>query len=265
MRIVFIGAGNMAEAIIAGIVKNQVVEASEVLVTDINEDRLAHFTAVYGVGRSMDNALAVAEADVIVLSVKPQVLSAVWPEIEGALKSDALVVSIMAGIPSATIANGKPIRVVRVMPNTPSLVGEGAAGIAAGEFATPADLDVAQKLLGAVGVAKVVEESEIDAVTALSGSGPAYVFYLLESMLAAADQMGLDACVSRELALSTVIGSAKLMKESGEEAAELRAKVTSKGGTTHAAMSTMEELGVKDSIVTAMLAAQARSVEIAQG
>ena len=152
---------------------------------------------------------------------------------------------------------------MRVMPNTPSLVGEGAAGIAAGERATEADIEIAKKLLGAVGVAVVVEEKELDAVTALSGSGPAYVFYLLESMLEAADQMGLEKGIARDLALSTVIGAAKLMKESGEGAADLRAKVTSKGGTTHAAISTMEELGVKESIIAAMQAAKARSIELA--
>lgn len=265
MKITFIGAGNMAEAIVAGIIRQNVVEAADVCVTDINEERLDHFGELYGVGRSTGNAEAVAEADVIVLSVKPQIFPAVWPDIEAALKPDALVVSIMAGIPSAKIANGKPIRVVRVMPNTPSLVGEGAAGVAAGEFATDADLELAQKLLAAVGTAVIVKEAEIDAVTALSGSGPAYVFYLLESMLAAADQMGLESGVSRELALSTVIGAAKLMKESGEGAAELRAKVTSKGGTTHAAISTLEDLGVKESIVAALLAAQARSIELANG
>lgn len=255
----------MAEAIVAGIVGQSVVEPAEVCVTDINEERLDHLSEQYGVGRSTENTSAVAQADVIVLSVKPQIFPEVWPGIEAALKPDALVVSIMAGIPSATIANGKPIRVVRVMPNTPSLVGEGAAGIAPGELATDADVEVAMKLLGAVGVAVVVEEQEIDAVTALSGSGPAYVFYLLESMLEAADQMGLEKGISRDLALSTVIGAAKLMKESGEEAAELREKVTSKGGTTHAAISTMEELGVKGSIITALKAAQARSIELANG
>ena len=265
MNIVFIGAGNMAEAIVAGIVKQRVVEPADVCVTDVNEERLDHFAEQYGVGRTSDNASAAAQADVVVLSVKPQIFPDVWPEIERALKPDALVVSIMAGIPSAKIANGKPIRVVRVMPNTPSLVGEGAAGIAAGERATQADLDMAEKILGAVGVAVVVEEREIDAVTALSGSGPAYVFYLLESMLAAADEMGLEKGISRDLALSTVIGAAKLMKESGEDAAELRAKVTSKGGTTHAAISTMEERGVKESVIAAMKAAQARSVELASG
>ena len=265
MNIVFIGAGNMAEAIVAGIVKQGVVEATEVCVTDINEERLDHFTEQYGVGRSTDNAAAVAQSDVVVLAVKPQIFPEVWPTIEGALKPDALVVSIMAGIPSAKIANGKPVRVVRVMPNTPALVGEGAAGVAAGELATDADLKIAQKLMGAVGVAKVVTEEEIDAVTALSGSGPAYVFYLLEGMLAAAEQMGLEKGTARELALATVSGAAKLMKESGEEADELRRKVTSKGGTTHAAITTMEERGVKDSVVAALLAAQARSKELANG
>lgn len=255
----------MAEAIVAGIVKQQVVEAGEVCVTDISEERLNYFKTTYHVKTSSDNAAAVADAQVIVLSVKPQIFPAVWPSIETALKPDTLVVSIMAGIPSAKIANGKPVRVVRVMPNTPSLVGQGAAGIAAGALATEADLEIAMKLLKAVGVAKVVTEEEIDAVTALSGSGPAYVFYLLESMLEAADQMGLEKGVSRELALSTVIGAATLMKESGEEAADLRAKVTSKGGTTHAAICTMEEHGVKDSIIAALKAAQARSIELAKG
>ena len=265
MKITFIGAGNMAEAIVAGIVKHNMVNAADIFVTDISEDRLIHFSMKYDVSTSDDNPIAVEQADVVVLAVKPQVFPEIWPEIETALKPDALVVSIMAGIPSAKIANGKPIRVVRVMPNTPSLVGQGAAGIAAGKCATDADLEIAVKLLSAVGVAKVVKEAEIDAVTALSGSGPAYVFYLLESMLEAADQMGLEKGVSRELALSTVIGAASLMKESGEEATDLRAKVTSKGGTTHAAITTLEERGVKDSVVAALLAAQARSKELANG
>jgi pyrroline-5-carboxylate reductase len=265
MKITFIGAGNMAEAIVAGIVGKAIVGADAVCVTDINEERLAHFVEQYGVGRSSDNAAAVREADVVVLSIKPQVFPDLWPVIEGSLKPEALVVSIMAGIPSARIAGGKPIRVVRVMPNTPSLVAKGAAGIAAGEFATTADLRFAEKLLGAVGIAVIVKEEEIDAVTALSGSGPAYVFYLLEGMLAAAEQMGLEKNVSRELALATVIGAATLMQESGEEAATLRQKVTSKGGTTHAAISSMEAHGVKDSIIAALLAAQARSRELANG
>jgi len=265
MKIVFVGAGNMAEAIVSGILKNRVAAPEEICMTDISEDRLNALFAKYLVGTSEDNAYPVATADVVVLAVKPQVFPEVWPGIAVALKPDALVVSIMAGVPSVKIAGGRPIRVVRVMPNTPSLVGEGAAGIAAGEFATDADLQIAQKLLGAVGATVVVEEEDIHAVTALSGSGPAYVFHLLESMLEAADQMGLEKGISRELALATVIGAAKLMQETGEEAAALRRKVTSKGGTTAAAIKTLEERGVKESIVAALLAAQARSKELADG
>ena len=265
MKLTFIGAGNMAEAIVAGIVDKQVVAAGDICVTDISELRLQHFIEKHRVCTSLHNSAAVAQADTVVLSVKPQVFPEVWPEVEGALKPDALVVSIMAGIPSAKIAGGKPIRVVRVMPNTPSLVGEGAAGIAPGEFATEEDLQTAETLMSAVGTTVFVEEEEINAVTALSGSGPAYVFYLLESMLEAAEQMGLESEISRELALATVIGAAKLMKETGEEAAALRAKVTSKGGTTEAAIHVMEDRNVKEAIVAAMLAAQSRSRELANG
>jgi pyrroline-5-carboxylate reductase len=265
MKIAFIGAGNMAEALVAGIVGKQVSSPEDICMTDISEVRLQHFIEKYGVCTSLDNPIAVAGADVVVLSVKPQVFPSVWPEIETALKSDALVISIMAGVPSKKIAGGKPIRVVRVMPNTPSLVGEGASGISAGAFANGPDLQIAEKLMGAVGKTVIVKEDEIDAVTALSGSGPAYVFYLLEGMLAAADQMGLEKGASRELALATVIGAAKLMEETGEDADELRRKVTSKGGTTEAALNTMEEHGVKDSVVAALLAAQTRSKELANG
>ena len=254
----------MAEAIVAGIVSNQVVAPSDVFVTDISEERLTHFMMKYDVSTSNDNAFAVAQADVVVLSVKPQIFPAVWPEIESALKPDALIISIMAGVPSEKIAGGKPTRIVRVMPNTPSLVGEGAAGIAAGEFATAADLKIAEKLMGAVGITVLVEEEEIHAVTAVSGSAPAYVFYLLESMLEAAEQMGLEKGISRELALATVIGAAKLMQETGEDADALRKKVTSKGGTTAAAIQTLEERGVKESIIAALWAVQSRSVELAQ-
>lgn len=265
MKIVFIGAGNMAEAIVAGIIRNRVVEPADVCVTDIDEDRLAHFTEQYGVGRSASNTDAMREADVVVLSVKPQVFPEIWPELVDALHPGALVVSIMAGVPSGTIAGDHPIRVVRVMPNTPALVGEGAAGIAPGAFATDGDVETACKLMAAVGTAVVVKEDDLDAVTALSGSGPAYVFYLLENMLKAAGQMGLEQGISRDLALATVIGAAKLMQETGEDAAALRRKVTSKGGTTAAAINTMADRGVGDSVVAALLAAQARSRELANG
>ncbi len=265
MKITFIGAGNMAEAIFAGIIKQQVVAASDVCVTDISEERLEYLSGKYGVGTSMDNPTAVADADVVVLAVKPQVFPSVWPEILAALQSDALVVSVMAGVPAATIAAGKPMRVVRVMPNTPALVGKGAAGIAAGEFAAEADLKLAETLMTAVGMAVMVEEEQLHVVTAVSGSAPAYVFYLLENMMAAAEQMGMEKETARALALATVAGAAELMKQSGEEAEALRNKVTSKGGTTAAAINTMIDRGVGDAVVAAMQACAARSRELANG
>jgi pyrroline-5-carboxylate reductase len=265
MKITFIGAGNMAEAIVAGIIKKGVMPAEDICVTDISELRLQHFLDKHGVQTSLSNADGVADADAVVLSVKPQVFPEVWPDVAAALKPDALVISIMAGIPGAQITGNKPIRVVRVMPNTPALVGEGASGIAAGAHATEEDLGVAKKLMEAVGKAVVVKENELDAVTALSGSGPAYVFYLIEGMLEAAGRMGLADDTARELALATVIGAAKLMQQTGEEAAGLRAKVTSKGGTTAAAIGILEERNVQGSIAAALLAAQARSRELANG
>ena len=255
----------MAEAVVAGIVKQGIVSAGNICVTDIAEERLEYFTETYGVQTSTDNPAASASADVVVLSVKPQVFPQVWPEIADALNPEALVISIMAGVPSEKISGDRPIRVVRVMPNTPALVGKGAAGVAAGRHAGESDLDIACRLMRAVGAAVVVTEQEIDAVTALSGSGPAYVFYLLEAMLEAAEKMGLEKGVSRELALATVIGAAQLMQETGEDADLLRRKVTSKGGTTEAAINTMEKRGVRDSVVAALLAAQSRSKELANG
>ncbi len=265
MKITFIGAGNMAEAIVAGIVKNRIIAPADIFVTDISEERLIHFMMKYEVSTSDDNPYAVAQADVVVLAVKPQVFPSVWPEIEAALKPDTLVVSVMAGVPSAKISNGKPIRIVRVMPNTPALIGMGAAGIAAGEFATEDDLKLAEKLMEAVGMAVRVEEEQLHVVTAVSGSAPAYVFYLLENMLDAAEQMGMEKETARELALATVAGAAELMKQSGEEAEVLRNKVTSKGGTTAAAINTMIERGVGDAVIAAMQACAARSKELANG
>lgn len=255
----------MAEAIVAGIVDKKVVAADNICVTDISELRLRHFVEKYATETSPNNPEAVDQANVVVLAIKPQVFPDVWPEIVEALNPETLVISIMAGVPSAKIEGGKPIRVVRVMPNTPALVGEGAAGIAAGKHATEKDLELAQTILGSVGATVVVEEEDLHAVTALSGSGPAYVFYLLEGMLEAADRMEMEKNISRELALATVIGAARLMQETGEEAGALRKKVTSKGGTTAAAIQTLEDRGVKESIVAALLAAQARSKELADG
>jgi len=264
MKIVFVGAGNMAEAIVSGLLKSKIAQPNEVCLVDISELRLNTLAEKYGVETSLNTADSVQSADVVILSIKPQIFPSVWGEIAESIHPEALVVSIMAGVPASKIEEGNSLRVVRVMPNTPALVGEGAAGVAGGARATEADLLWSEKLLGSVGLAVRVEENELDAVTALSGSGPAYVFYWIESMLDAVNEMGLEKNLSRELALQTIIGAATLMKNSDETAEQLRAKVTSKGGTTAAAIETMEKNGVKASIIAALFAARDRSVELAE-
>ncbi len=265
-KIVFIGAGNMAEAIVSGMVEGGFCAPEKVIMTDVRPERLADLAKEYGVSTSTDNR-TVKNAEIVVLAVKPQMMLDVLKGIAPVIRSETLIISIAAGIPAAKIEAvlGGKCRVVRVMPNTPALVGQGASAIAAGTLADEADLEVAEAMLGCVGITVRVAESDLDAVTALSGSGPAYVFYLLEGMLAAAEKMGLDKATARTLALKTVEGAARLMEDSGETADVLRAKVTSKGGTTEAAVCSLDKAGVKEAVVQALLAAQKRSIELSHG
>ncbi len=262
-KVVFIGAGNMAEAIVSGMVAGNFCAPEKIVLTDVRPDRLRTLEKEYGITTSMDNGV-VQNAEIVVLSVKPQAMGDVLEKIAPVLRKETLVISIAAGIPCAKIeaALEGERRVVRVMPNTPALIGQGAAAIAAGTYADEADLEVAEAILQCVGLTVRVEENELDAVTALSGSGPAYVFYLLEAMLAAAEEMGLKPDAARTLALQTVEGAARLMKDTGESAAALRERVTSKGGTTEAAIHMLNDENVKGAIVKALRAAHDRSVEL---
>lgn len=262
-NIVFIGAGNMAEAIVSGMIASDFCAPEKMILTDIRPTQLANLKKKYGVLISADNCV-VETARIVVLAVKPQAMMEALKGIAPVLHRETLVISIAAGIRASKIeaALGGGHRIVRVMPNTPALIGQGASAIAGGSHTTEADLEVAERILGCVGLTVRVEEKDLDAVTALSGSGPAYVFYLLEGMLAAAEKMGLDKKTARMLALKTVEGSARLMNDSGEAADALRAKVASKGGTTEEAIRTLDEAGVKDALIAALLAAQKRSIEL---
>ncbi|MAW40383.1 MAG: pyrroline-5-carboxylate reductase [Kiritimatiellaceae bacterium] len=264
MKITFIGAGNMSEAIIAGALKKAVVAADAVTVSDPLEERRNQMQRAYGVRSEEDNARAVANADVVVLAVKPQVFPQVWGSLQSELSPNSLVVSIMAGVTSETIAAGSDLRVVRVMPNTPSLVGRGASGIAQGALATESDMEITERLMQAVGVSVRVQEEQLHAVTALSGSGPAYLFYLMEAMIDSAKELGLDEATARLLCIETVGGAADLLAASEEAPVELRKRVTSKGGTTAAAIQTFDEQALKEVISAAMKSAFARSQELAQ-
>ncbi len=266
IRITLIGAGNMAEALVNGIVESGTVPARQVCVSDINEERLEYFAEKFGVLTSGDNAVAVERANVCVLAVKPQVISEVLAELEDFLNADCLVISIAAGLQTKRLQAMLPAkqRLVRVMPNTPALIGLGMSALCRGENATDDDMNIAELLFGAVGKTVRIEEEDMDALTAVSGSGPAYVFYLMENMIRAGVDMGLSPEVARLLTCSTVEGAVRLMIETDSAASDLRASVTSKGGTTAAAIECMDAGGMDTIITNALRAARNRSVELSE-
>jgi pyrroline-5-carboxylate reductase len=263
-KTVFIGGGNMAEALLKGMLSAGKLSADTTWVTDIREERLKDLSDAYGVHTSNRNAEAVNGAAQIWLCVKPQQFEEVLTPLAGQTDG-ALVVSIAAGVTCSTIERllgGSP-RVVRVMPNTPALVGEGMAGVAAGHSATVEDMDYVVQALSCVGKAMKVSEEDLHAVTAVSGSGPAYVFYLIEQLQQAGEDLGLSAEAATSLALQTVKGAAHLMEQTGESAGVLRERVTSKGGTTAAGLQAFEDLGVGSGLQAGVNAAARRSRELA--
>ena len=263
MKIAFIGGGNMAAALIGGLIKRGTAVA-DLYAIDVNEDARARVQSQFGIqtGAAADNTLR--GYDAIVLAVKPQVMKSVAAALAPHL-STQLVVSIAAGIRSSDIArwlNGYS-RIVRAMPNTPALIGMGVTGLVALPGVDAAGQTLASDVLGAVGdTVWFDDEAKIDAVTAISGSGPAYVFYFIEALQEAARQLGLGDEEGRALALATFAGAAQLAVQSDEPASVLRERVTSKGGTTAAALASFEAQGVKAAIVKGAIAADARAKEM---
>lgn len=264
--IAFIGVGNMGTALIDGLLRSKSVTPDQIIVTDAVVEKADSFAKTRGVLGHGDNAAAADAADVIVLAVKPQQMGEVLAGFKSVVTGAKLIVSIAAGVTTARIERGLGgrTRVVRVMPNTPALVGAGAAALAKGAYATDDDLTTAETILGAVGISVRIEEKFIDAVTALSGSGPAYVFYVTEAMIKAGVAAGLDAAVAKRLAIQTVYGAGKLLVESGEEPEALRRNVTSPGGTTEAALNMMRERQLVEIFAEAIKAAQKRSQELSE-
>jgi pyrroline-5-carboxylate reductase len=264
--IAFLGAGNMGEALIRGLLTAKTVAPSQIIATDVRAERLDDLAKAYGIRTTDDNVKAGTDADIVLLAVKPQQMSAVLAPLKSAAAAHKLYISIVAGVTTARIESelGGKARVVRVMPNTPALVGAGAAALAKGAHATGDDLAAAELILGAVGIAARVEERFIDAVTALSGSGPAYVFFVTEAMIKAGVAAGLDEALAKKLAIQTVYGAAKLLVESGEDPESLRRKVTSPGGTTEAALKVMSERKLTEIFAEAIKAAEQRSRELSE-
>ena len=260
----FLGTGNMAEALIKGLLHSGLVSAPQIVGSDPRQVRCDEMAARYQIQASTDNLEVVRRSDIVVLSVKPQILMDLCREIAQDLRPSSLVISIAAGISTATLAALLPplTRIVRTMPNTPALVGAGATAIAAGKHAIKEDVEVARQIFAAVGMALVLEESDLDAVTGLSGSGPAYVFLIIEALSDAGVKVGLARQNALALATQTVLGSAKLLLETNEHPGRLKDMVTSPGGTAIAGLHTLEAGGLRTTLINAVEAATKRSREL---
>ncbi|MBI5166436.1 MAG: pyrroline-5-carboxylate reductase [candidate division NC10 bacterium] len=265
-KIGFIGAGNMAEALIRGLLKAKLLNPEEILASDVREERLAYLQDTYAIKTFTDNCLVVADSEIVVLAVKPQIMSKVLDGLIDVIDESKTLISIAAGITTAFIAGKFPsqVRVVRVMPNLPVVVLEGASAIAAGDHATRDDLEIAKKVFRAVGRVVTVEEDAMDAVTGLSGSGPAYIFLIIEALSDAGVKVGLSRDVAQLLAAQTVLGAAKMVMETKEHPGRLKDMVTSPGGTAIAGLHTLEQGGLRTTLINAVESATHRSKKLGQ-
>ncbi len=261
----FLGFGNMGRAIAAGLVDQGTIDAKRIAVFDVDADKQKQARELGATVHESPAKLAAA-CDAIVLAVKPQTMNEALEQLKPGLGPRTLIISIAAGISIAYIAKrlGEETRISRVMPNTPAMVNAGAAGIAFAPNCTERDKEIARTIFEAIGVVEFVDESLIDAVTALSGSGPAYFFYVVECLVNAAQQHGLTEKQATTLAVQTLFGSGLLLRDSGESAATLRERVTSKGGTTEAALRTFRESGLEGAIAAGVQAAVSRAKELGQ-
>ncbi len=263
--VAILGAGVMGETLLSGLLRGG-WRAGDLVISERRTDRAAELHERYGV-EVLDNIAAVKAADTIVIVVKPQDMGALLDEIAPHVSTSSLVVSIAAGITTGFVESRLPdgVPVVRVMPNTPALVDEGMAAISPGSHCDESHLEEAEALLRSTGRVVRVPEKQQDAVTAVSGSGPAYVFYVVESMIEAGVHLGLPRTVATELVVQTLVGSAKLLRETGEHPTVLREQVTSPAGTTAAAVRQLEDHKVRAAFLTALEAARDRSRELAAG
>jgi pyrroline-5-carboxylate reductase len=263
----FIGGGNMGEALIKGLLGASLVPASAIHATDVRLERLKELDRLYGIQVSSSNADLVRHSDIVILAVKPQIMDSVLKEIAPAVTRKKLLISVAAGISTAKIRTvlHKDARLIRVMPNTPALVLEGVTAIAKADNLEPDDLDTAGEIFSAVGRVVVLDETLMDAVTGLSGSGPAYVAVVIESLADGGVRMGLDRITAMTLATQTVLGAAKLLLETGLHPGALKDMVSSPGGTSIAGIAALEEGGIRTTFIKAVERATERSRELGQG
>ena len=262
-----LGTGRMGEALLSGLLRVGWVRPDQVRCTVRREDRARQLADTYGVRAETSSADAVDAADVVVLAVKPQNLRELLEEVGGRLRPDQTVISVAAGVRTSVIQDATPddVPVVRVMSNTPVQVDEAMSVLAPGTHARPEHTAVAEEILGAVGRVITLPEDQLDAVTALSGSGPAYVFLLAESMIDAGILLGINRDVATELVVQSIMGAARMLRDTGRHPVELREAVTSPGGTTISAIRVLEEQRVRAAFLNAIEAAKKRSEELAGG
>lgn len=265
-KIAFLGAGNMAGALLKGLLHADACAPDEIFATDVRKERLEELKSRHGIKVGSDNGEAARWADVVVLSTKPQVFDRLLSQIDGAVGPNTLVISIAAGVPLSAMQARLPegSRVVRVMPNTPALVDAGATAICGGDHATEEDIALTQRIFESVGTTVVIDESLMDAATGLSGSGPAYVFLIIEALADAGVKVGLHRDSAQKLAAQTVLGAAKLLIETGEHPGRLKDMVTSPGGTAIAGLHTLEEGGLRTTLINAVETATKRAQQLGE-
>jgi len=266
LKIAVLGAGNIGGALIGGIVKSHLAEPQDVVATDARDDRRRELEAQWKIQTlpTSENRKAAKGRDIVFLAVKPLVVPSVLNEIRGAVGGKQIVVSVAAGVPISFIESvlGRRIPVFRAMPNIPVVIDEGATAVAGNAATTPAQRDIVERIFGALGAVAFVEESQLDAVTALSGSGPAYVYMVIEALIDGGKKMGLSHDVATRLTEQTVLGAAKLVRQTKVHPAVLRDAVVTPGGTTIAAIHELERHGLRSMLISAVETATARSKEI---
>ena len=266
-KIAIIGTGNMGEALISGLIVSGSSKPKSIICTDVRESKLEEIKKEYGVRIAANNVEAVEAADIIIYAVKPQIIAAVLKETAEKLDMSKLVISIAAGVPMAAIESclNKDLRLIRVMPNIAASVKEAASAIAAGGHATKEDIDLAMAIFNSIGKSIFLKENYLmDAITGLSGSGPAYIFLIVDALADAGVKMGLAREEALFLSTQTVLGAAKMLMETQEHPGQLKDRVTSPGGTAIAGLATLEEGGLRTTLIHAVEAATNRSRELGE-
>ncbi|WP_010284480.1 pyrroline-5-carboxylate reductase ProI [Bacillus timonensis] len=266
-NIVFVGAGSMAEAMISGMLQKELFLPRQISVMNhSNQERLKNLNKSYGVTTTQNKQEAIKNAGIIILAIKPKDVAEAVLAIKNEVNENQLIISVLAGVATTTITDllNKEVPIVRAMPNTSATIGKSATALAVGMYANENHLMIARQLFETIGIVTTVAEKDLHAVTGLSGSGPAYVYYLVEAMEKAADDIGLEKEIAKELILQTIIGAAEMLKSSPKQPATLRKEVTSPGGTTEAGIKVLEQFNYQQAIVSCIKRATIRSAELGE-